>query len=384
VVLLGFLPLLKAYRRVLKPHEKRSPRSIWTGSPIITIKVKSAAEKTLGFDSRSIVRSSFFTTGGFDLEILKTSKGLRWVAFILVYAVFLWICATAERVHAFVDGGLLLSRKRLQFNPVELYFYRKLGIKLFVWTYGADVRIRKATQRLGEPNCCSDCTLVGIACICDDQLGSKNYKRVAETAQTVFSMGDMIEYTPGSRNDLFFWPIDFQTENGQRFRPQYPVFSATRPLRIVHAPNHRAFKGTQHLEAAVHFLQAEGVPIELVMVERIPNDQALDIYRTADIVFDQCLIGFHGYFAIEAMALGKPVMCFIRKPDEYLLEPEKCPIININRDNLCDVLRRYATVERSSLTEIGKKSRKYVESYFTIEAFANRLRKCYEDLGVAL
>jgi glycosyltransferase involved in cell wall biosynthesis len=194
-------------------------------------------------------------------------------------------------------------------------------------------------------------------------------------------MGDMVEYTPGSRNDLFFWPIDLQVDGGARYRPDFPALGVERPLRVVHAPNHRQFKGTSYLEDAVAQLRAEGIAIELVLVEKVPNKQALDIYRSADLVFDQCLIGFHGYFALEAMALGKPVMCFIRHPERYLLHADECPIINTHLSTLREDLRHMVEI-RGELEGIGRRSREYVENYFSIEAFAGRLANAYRDLGI--
>jgi hypothetical protein len=291
------------------------------------------------------------------------------------------MCFACSHVHAYADGGMLPSRKRLQFNPFELFVYRLLGIKLFIWTYGADVRTRGITQALGEPNCCTECPSVGLACICNANEGQENYFRLRRGATALFSMGDMIEYTPGSRNDLFFWPIDLCKDGSQRYRPDYPSTDSLKPLRVVHAPNHRAFKGTRFLEAAVSELRSEGVPIDLVMVEGVPNAEALAIYRSADIIFDQCMIGFHGYFALEAMALGKPVICYIRDPERYLLSANECPILNIHRDQLKARLKSLATVERDKLHGLGVKSRAYVENYFSVDAFARRLETAYKDLG---
>jgi len=194
-------------------------------------------------------------------------------------------------------------------------------------------------------------------------------------------MGDMIEYTPGSRNDLFFWPVDLNGENAHKYEPAYPKEDGEKPLRIVHASNHRTFKGTHFLIEAVENLKAEGVSIKLILVEKVPNEEALDIYRSADIVFDQCLIGFHGYFALEGMAMGKPVMCFIRKHQRYLLHPEECPIINTHVNTLKEDIR-YFVDNRKELTDIGIKSRQYIEKYFTLETFAERLKKAYKELGV--
>jgi hypothetical protein len=188
----------------------------------------------------------------------------------------------------------------------------------------------------------------------------------------------MLEYTPGSRNNLWFWPLDLENP---KYEPNYPNADSAEPLCIVHAPNHRMFKGTRHLIAAVEKVKAQGVPVELVMVEKVPNKEALDIYRSADIVFDQCMIGWHGYFALEGMALGKPVMCFIRKPDEYLCAPEKCPIVNTHRDEIAERIIELAN-DRERCHELGRAGRAYVEKHFTIDAFAERLDRAYKDLEI--
>lgn len=194
-------------------------------------------------------------------------------------------------------------------------------------------------------------------------------------------MGDMIHYTPGSRNDAFFWPVDLSAQKGEKYKPDYPGAVSNHAIRIVHAANHRHFKGTDFLAAAVEELKAEGRNIDLVLVENVPNDQAIAIYRSADIIFDQCLIGFYGYFALEGMALGKPVMSFIRKPDQYLLQPEECPIVNTHVTTLKEDIRRLLD-SRRTLEDIGRRGRRYIETYFSPEAFARRLALAYRELGI--
>ena len=143
------------------------------------------------------------------------------------------------------------------------------------------------------------------------------------------------------------------------------------------------FKGTHFLIEAVEYLKTEGFPIELVLIEKVPNEKALDIYRSADVIFDQCLIGFHGYFALEGMAMGKTVMCFIRKPKEYLLYPDDCPIINTSVKTLKEDICKLAE-NREQLRNIGVRGRQYVEEYFTLDAFAERLKKAYNEIGIAV
>ena len=81
------------------------------------------------------------------------------------------------------------------------------------------------------------------------------------------------------------------------------------------------------------------------------------------------------------MALGKPVMCYIRKPEKYLLHPNECPIINTNITTLeNDILR--LTNNKKELRKIGIKGREYIENYFSLKAFSERLKKAYKELGV--
>ena len=381
LLVLAGLPLAALTRLVLWLL-RIPPISYWTGTPIITLAQKAASERLLGKRSISIVRFTYSISQDFDVVLARWSCGSPWLLHPLTGLAFLFLLSTASRVHTFADGGLLPVVRRRHFAIVELLAYRLFRIPHLVWTYGADVRTREVTLALGPHNCCTDCSRVGQACMCDAIQGGRNIARLKANGAVLFSMGDMIEYTTGSRNNLFFWPLDLTGRHAST--PITHSFTGRRgPLRVMHAPNHREFKGTSYLEAAVADLQAEGVQIELIMVENLPNQKALDVYRSADVIFDQCLIGFHGYFALEAMALGKPVMCFIRKPEEYLLEPQECPIINTHIDTLRDDLRALVQ-NRDQLPQIGKRGRSYVERHYSRTAFAGRLKRAYEDLGITL
>jgi hypothetical protein len=374
-VLAILLVPLRLIRQLMVPEL----RSVWTGSPIITIAVNARAERMLGCDARSIVTQTYFLTQAFDHDLSSWARNP--VARILLpYAVFIWASMFVDRLHFFCDRGLLPVTRAFHIRPVELLVYRVLGIQVFLWTYGADVRTRQATLDLGEPNCCTDCDRVGVACICDDVLQRHQFRKLARWTTAVFSMGDMTTYTPGSRNDLFFWPLDLDADSGRRYAPAYPDAERTRNLRIVHAPNHRVFKGTKYLESAIQELQDEGEPVELVLVEGVPNREAIEIYRSADIIFDQCLIGFHGYLALEAMALGKPVMCYIRERS-WLLEPEQCPIVNVHATTLKEDIRRVIR-ERMNLAAMGRQGRRYIEAHFSVPAFSRRLESAYRKLNI--
>ena len=159
------------------------------------------------------------------------------------------------------------------------------------------------------------------------------------------------------------------------FTPE-PPSDRDRPV-VVHAPSDRARKGTEHVIAACAEL-----PVELDVVEGLPHDQARERYRRADIVVDQLNAGWHGVFAIEAMALGKPVVTYLR-PD-YVERAErgygtKVPIVSATKETLVDALRPLVE-SPARRREVGAASRAYVERVHDVERVADRLLDIYSRL----
>jgi glycosyltransferase involved in cell wall biosynthesis len=155
-----------------------------------------------------------------------------------------------------------------------------------------------------------------------------------------------------------------------------PPSDSARPL-VVHAPSNREKKGTQFVIDACRQL-----PIELDVVEGVPHEQARARYARADIVVDQLNAGWHGVFALEAMALGKPVVTYL-KPDVVERSAEgygvRIPIVPATKETLVDALR--PLVDSAALRrEIGAASRAYVEQVHDIDRVADRLLDVYRSL----
>lgn len=369
---------LRWLRRIICRGELNS---LWTGTPIINMAINAKSERLLGVNARSLVYTTYFITEAFDYDLSKWTK-IPLFGKVVPLIVFIWACIFFDRLHFYCDRGILPPRGHFEFDYTELYIYRMLGIPVFFWTYGADIRNEQTCREMGEPNCCTNCDSPGDYCVCNQNEAFRKINKLKSLSTAIFAgMGDMYGYTPGSRDDTYFWPIDLEAEDGKRYRTCFPSSVEERPVRIAHASNHRQFKGTNYLIEAVEALKVEGIKLELILVEKVPNHEALELYRSADIIFDQCLMGSYGFFALEAMALGKPVMCFIRNPDLYLFHPEECPIINTHVLTLKEDLRGLVS-RRNELGNIGRCGRFYVEKHFSLEAFAGRLQKTYRELGI--
>src|SRR5918995_6767822 len=155
--------------------------------------------------------------------------------------------------------------------------------------------------------------------------------------------------------------------------PATPGRDAERPL-VVHAPSRRAAKGTEHVEAACAEL-----PVDLEVVHGVPHDEAVEVYKRADIVVDQLNAGWYGLFAIEAMALGKPVVTFLH--DEAVRRTEEAfgvqvPIVNATKETLVDALRPLVE-DAEERRRRGEASRAYVEAVHDDEKIADRLLALY-------
>jgi glycosyltransferase involved in cell wall biosynthesis len=165
---------------------------------------------------------------------------------------------------------------------------------------------------------------------------------------------------------------------GLDLRPFTPVPPSDnpRPL-VVHAPSNREKKGTQFVIDACAQL-----PVDLDIVEGVPHDVARERYAKADIVVDQLNAGWHGVFSLESMALGKPVVTYL-KP-ELVDRAEKgygirLPIVPATKETLVDALR--PLVEQPALRrQIGAASRAYVEQVHDIDRIADRLIDLYRSL----
>ena len=139
--------------------------------------------------------------------------------------------------------------------------------------------------------------------------------------------------------DAVRWVPDAQViPPGIDVRRIEPAPSADRERPVVlHAPSSRARKGTEHVVAACAELD-----VELEIVEGLDHREAFERYRNADIVVDQLNAGWYGVFAIEAMALGKPVVTFLheeavrRTSEAFGVE---VPIVGATKETLRDVLR---------------------------------------------
>lgn len=195
-----------------------------------------------------------------------------------------------------------------------------------------------------------------------DQHKRKRIARFAQYADRIYALNpDLLyvlpsqaQFRPYSRIDLRDWDV----VDGEDPGLEVPM--------ILHAPTHRSVKGTRFVLDAISRLRAEGVAFEFTLVEGLSHAEARRLYQGADLLVDQLLCGWYGGLAVELMALGKPVICYIREDDLKFIPQqmrEELPIINATPATLCDVLREWLTIRKHELRDVGRRSRAYVERW---------------------
>jgi len=162
--------------------------------------------------------------------------------------------------------------------------------------------------------------------------------------------------------------------------PYTPKKIFTNEIIIMHAPSHRGNKGTIYILEAIDRLKNKGYNIKFLLVENVLHSKLKEKYIQCDIFVDQLVAGWYGTASIEAMAIGRPVVCFLRESYfKYIDYGDFIPIINANPLTIYDVLEKLI-LENYKLSEIGRKSREFVEKIHSLDICIEKLINIYNKL----
>ena len=122
----------------------------------------------------------------------------------------------------------------------------------------------------------------------------------------------------------------------------------------------------------------ENFNIDFTLIHKKTKSEAMFLVQECDLFIDQLITGSHGTAAVEAMAFGKPVLCYI---NEVVLSnyPPEFPVINVTIDSLYSRLVDLIS-NPNTLVPIGIESRKYVEKYHCDKINSNNLLEIYKNI----
>lgn len=332
------------------------------------------AIESQGYSVQTYVTGLYHITH--DFECIMINGLYRRAPFLRLFPIlFKYKC-----LYLYFDGGVLANRKI--YKHLEALLYKTAGIKTVVMTYGSDSIIPERS-----PNICFKNALF--------QDYSHFYKtrhdRVVwqvgywcRHADAIIAQADDIEYLPYwdyAKNSVFCVDLE-QLKPRKDFQ-----FHADKAVHIVHAPNHMSVKGSEFVEEAIERLTKEGYSIQYDCLHGKTNDEVLEILGNADIVVDQIIIGWHGIFAIESMAFGKPTITHIREDllNAYeeigCLEKGELPLIDAKPTTIYYVLKNLLE-HPEEWEDIGRKSREYVEKRHSIKVIGEYFSGINQSIGL--
>ena len=146
-------------------------------------------------------------------------------------------------------------------------------------------------------------------------------------------------------------------------------------LRIAHAPTQRPIKSTDKFLAAAERLARE-VPVQIILIERKPWVQCLELKGAADIYFDQVLLGY-GNNTIEAWGMGIPVIA--GGEDETLVEMDRrfgsLPFVEATESTIYEALREL--VDPSVREKWARRGSEHFDSFHADQVVVPRLEAIY-------
>lgn len=351
--------------------------------PLINNVYHKKALNRYGYSAETFVNELYFITKEFDIiysrELFSDFFSKKFYTLfpeIMVYckSIFRYQC-----IYFYFNGGPLYSTKLLW--KLEPFFFHIAKIKTVVMPYGGDVQnLSLCPNLLYKHTMGQSYPLFRMR----KQMIEAKIDLWTRNADHIISGCDWVYY-------MHYWDtlmLGHFSIDTEKLCPSLDYLEKKNDvIKILHAPNHRAIKGTQFFIDAVDDLKKEGYNIELIIIEKKPNYEVIDLIKTVDIVADQLIVGWYAMFALEAMALGKPVICYLRSDLENLfifaglLKKNESPFISCDAFNIKENLRHYLQ-NPSKLNELGKKSREYVEKHHSLESVGAIFSKINKQLNI--
>ncbi len=351
--------------------------------PLINNVFHRRAISAAGFTSETFVTEVWYITDQFDQRLDRTLLGrtrpLR-LAFLGIYA-FAFVVFRYRSVLVYFDGGPLGLGTSFLWR-IEPHLFRLAGVKTVVLPYGSDVQVMSRSPNLNFKHAVSR----------DYPNHRKRHARIRSMIDVWTSYGSHVVSGCEWVDYMHHWDtllvahfcIDDPIQKAPISASQARGSAGT--FKILHAPNHRAIKGTPHVIAAVEDLRREGYNIELTLAERLPNSEVVRLISECDLVIDQLVIGWYAMFAIEAMSLGKPVICCLRDDlvDLYssaglILGREEIPVIHATLLSVKAVIRSLID-DRTMLDAAALAGPSYVTRHHSVSYMSGVFQKIFRSV----
>ena len=275
------------------------------------------------------------------------------------------------------DFGHVLGRSSNEDRVAlrDVHLARRLGRRLVMTLQGCDARQADVSNRISAITMCREgaCPAYSVCVSSLDANRRAMINTLLPLMDRVFYLNPEIGHMVPRGEFLPYANVDVMGETVMLPNPG-------RRLRILHAPSNSGIKGTPLILAALERLKSQ-FDFELVLVENVPHAEAMKLYRSADLAIDQILAGWYGGFAVELMAMGKPIAAYIREEDRCFVPKSmwsEMPVLRIDQRTLDDDLARILAAP-NMLVAAGERARAFAERWHDPLKAARALESIYRD-----
>ncbi len=294
------------------------------------------------------------------------------------------------QLFSFKEERLGLTRLLGKNFLVELWLPKLFGVKLIFLPTGChDDESKENFTKLDKGNVCGNC---GAWNKCDDRFNKLNFSRICRFFDVQIGVG-AIDSTQFKMTHMKYKSIDLNLWHPSLTIPPEHQLVASDKIRILHGAyltksgrdwQGRNIKGSPFVLAAIERLKQEGHPVEYLFIENKPSNQIRFYQAQADIVVEQLIYGWWGSTGVETMALGKPVVCYMRPSWKTFflntfLEYDSLPIVEADTNTIYDELKKLVT-DADYRRRKGEDSRRFAEAHFDPEKNAKAFEKLLETL----
>lgn len=337
---------------------------VWGSRPLISFKYWSRAMQRAGRSSMTIMEGHYAISRRDDFDRYFEDYAPHWLPTTIRNGIgaslaLLFVLRRASVLHTSFDG---FAMRNTVWWRLESRLCRLAGVKTVVLPFGADVytysRVIDISMRYGL--LASYPKLAVIEARTGRQVA--HWVKNADCIVSAFMIDGVGRWDVTVNNAFTIDTADWAAK-----RDYSEADGKNAAVRILHTPNHRGFKGTEFLLNAVDALKAEGYKIDLILLEKIPNEQVREIMQTVDILAEQFIAPAYAMSGIEGMASGLPVLANLDHEDYTRVFRrygflDECPILSSPPERLRDNLR--VLISNPTLREeLGRAGRAFAEKY---------------------
>jgi glycosyltransferase involved in cell wall biosynthesis len=263
-----------------------------------------------------------------------------------------------------IDRGLLLWCRLLKL----------LGTHVIYIPSGCRDHVPKGIwKQIDDGNVCGNC---GFEPKCSDDDNYRNFSQVRKIAAAAI-VGDGHPTSEFAERRIRYKSLDLELFHPNISIPKEHRWESPAKIRVLHSHslenrnlNGKNIKGTPHVVHAINCLKSEGHDVDLINLSGVHTSTMRFHQVQADIVVDQLIYGGAGSTTLECLALGKPVVCYIRPSWAKFLgdlfpEWQECPIISATPDTLEGELRKLVT-DAQYRSQVAIASRQFAERYLDV------------------